>query len=132
MLTAHTSFSSITCRDIAAPVDLKTSYGSIKCTNLTSREIEVSSSFGSIDIECSDQTGPEPHADIETSYGSIKFETPRGYSGRVKAKTSFGEIETNLPITVSGKINKDKISGNIGSGSGSLDLRTSFGSIAIK
>lgn len=129
---AKTSFSSISCSNVTGPVELKTSYGNISCANLTSNEIEAHSSFGSIDIECSDQTGPQLQADVSTSYGSIEFKTPAGYSGSIEAKTSFGSIKTDLPITVSGKVGKDRISGTVGTGNGTLNLKTSFGSIRIK
>ncbi len=129
---ARTSFSSISCHNVVAAIDLKTSYGSIDCRNLTSSRIEAHSSFGSVDIECSDQTALELIADVSTSYGSIEFKAPAGFSGTVDAETSFGSIQTLLPVTVSGEISKDRVSGTVGTGSGRLALKTSFGSIKIK
>jgi hypothetical protein len=131
-IKARTSFSSISCHNVVAAIDLKTSYGSINCKNLTSSKIEAHSSFGSVDIECSDQTTPELMADVSTSYGSIEFKAPAGFSGRIDAKTSFGSIQTLLPVTISGEISKDRVSGTVGTGNGQLELETSFGSIKIK
>jgi DUF4097 and DUF4098 domain-containing protein YvlB len=132
LIKARTCFSSITCHNVTAQVDLKTSYGSVNCRNLTSSSIEAHSSFGSVDIECSDQTDPQLIADISTSYGSIEFKAPAGFSGTVDARTSFGSIKTLLPVTVSGEISKDRVSGTVGTGNGRLNLKTSFGSIKIK
>jgi len=131
-IKAKTSFSSISCSNVTGPVDLKTSYGNINCRNLASSRIEAHSSFGSVDIECSDQTGPELAADVSTSYGSIEFKTPAGYSGSIEAGTSFGSIQTDLPVTVKGQLGKDRLTGTVGTGNGRLNLDTSFGSIKIK
>jgi len=131
-VNADTSFGSISCSNVTGSVDLKTSYGSIICKNIESENLKAHTSFGGVDIECSDQTGPELIADVSTSYGGIEFKAPAGFSGAVDARTSFGSIKTLLPITVSGEIGKDSLSGTVGTGKGRLVLKTSFGSIKIK
>lgn len=130
-IKGRTSFGSIETEDIEGSVDLETSYGQIKCRNITSTDIKTRSSFGDIDIACSAATPPEISADVVTSYGDIRFTTPPGFAGQVDLETSFGSIKTDLPILVKGIINKDKITGAVGKGNGTLRLETSFGSIRI-
>jgi DUF4097 and DUF4098 domain-containing protein YvlB len=131
-INADTSFASITCLNVQGDLDLDTSYGSVECDNITSKSIEAESSFGSINIECSPSTPADINADIETSYGNIRFVAAPDFAGSVSAETSFGSIKTDLPIMVIGEISKDEITGTIGEGEGYLNLKTSFGSIRIK
>ncbi|MHC4155683.1 MAG: DUF4097 family beta strand repeat-containing protein [Planctomycetota bacterium] len=131
-IRARTSFDSIKTEDTQGAVDLDTSYGSVTCRNITSTDIKAESSFGNIEIHCSPATPAQINADVKTSYGSIEFEAPEGFSGAVDLETSFGSIETKLPVTVKGRISKDRIRGAIGQGNGRLRLNTSFGSIRMK
>ncbi len=131
-IKAKTSFASINSEDIQGAVQLETSYGSINCRNITSADIAARSSFGSIDIACSPSSPAEIIADVVTSYGSIDFVTPPGFSGQLDLSTSFGSIKTSLPIMIKGEISKEKVEGTIGQGRGKLRLKTSFDSIRIK
>ena len=129
---AKTSFASINSEDIQGAVQLETSYGNINCQNITSADITARSSFGSIDIACSPLSPAEIIADVVTSYGSIDFVTPPGFSGQLDLSTSYGSIKTDLPITITGEVSKKKLTGKIGDGKGKLRLKTSFDSIKIK
>ncbi|UCF43478.1 MAG: DUF4097 family beta strand repeat protein [Planctomycetota bacterium] len=129
---ARTGFAAIDTDDIQGSVQLETSYGRVTCRRITPTELLARSSFGAIDIVCSPQTKPEINADIETSFGEIDFVAPPNFSGRVELETSFGSIDTDLPLTIKGSLSEDKIKGTIGDGSGSLRLKTSFGSINLK
>ena len=131
-IEGETSFASIDCKNTQGPGKLKTSYGNINCHNITSGELTAHSSFGGIDITCSDSTSAEMVADVATSYGSIDFTAPPGFTGQVNVSTSFGSIRTEMPIMVKGNIGKDHLRGTIGEGSGNLRLKTSFGSIKIR
>ena len=129
---ATTSFAAIDSKNIQGSVNLATSYGHINCQHITSGDLTVRSSFGGIDITYSDSAPAEMVANVATSYGSIDFVSPPGFTGWVDLATSFGSIKTDLPITVKGKISKDRIKGTVGDGKGKLNLKTSFGSIRIR
>ncbi len=129
---AHTSFDAITAEDLTGAIRLDTSYGKVACKNITPTALNVKSSFGPIQIDCSEATVAELQADINTSYGDIDFRVAPGFSGQVCMGTSFGNIKTELPITVQGEIKEDSFSGQIGQGKGKLVLTTSFGSIRLK
>lgn len=131
-IDVRTSFASVNAKNITGVVKLNTSYGQINGRNINSPEIKAHSSFGSIDIVCSDSTPADMIADVDTSYGSIDFTTASNFAGDVELSTSFGSIKTDLPITVKGDLGKEYIKGSVGSGSGRLSLKTSFGSIKVK
>lgn len=150
--SSHTSFGSITSSELAGKsltlksnsgsinltevsagtADIFTSFGRINCRRITSSDLTAGSNSGNIDIVCSDSTPAEINANVVTSFGSIDFVTPPGFSGQVELATNFGSVNTNLPITITGEVSKKKLTGKIGEGKGKLHLETRSGSIKIK
>jgi hypothetical protein len=131
-IEAEASYASIDSKNTKGAAKLETSYGGINCYNITSNELSIRSSYGSIDVTCSDSASAEMAADVVTSYGNIDLKTPPGFTGLVDMSTSYGSIKTEMPITVKGDIGKDHLRGTIGEGKGRLRLKTSFGSIKIR
>jgi len=111
---------------------LKTEHGKIVAENLAARQIVAHTSFGNIDIHCAPIDIEAVNADLETSYGSIDFDTPGRFAGKVHLTTSYGSVKTELPVTVEGKGSSTRLVGKIGAGSGDLRLHTSFGSIVLR
>ena len=131
-IDSHTSFGDVDIEKISGKILLDTSYGDVDCKQIVSPDFSAKTSFGKIDIEFSDACPVDLKAKIETSYGDVKVGLPSSFAGRVSAETSFGKIETDLPILVKGAFGKDHLTGTVGQGAGSLDLKTSFGSVKIK
>jgi len=129
---AHARYGSINCDSINGQIQVDTSYGSVDCREIISDELTVGSSYGNIDIKYSDLGPTEIQANVSTSYGSIDFTAPPGFTGQAKLATSYGSVQTALPIVVKGKINSKRIEGTIGEGNGKLSLKTSYGSIRIR
>ena len=129
---AHTSYGSIDCDSVNGQIHVDTSYGRVNCREIISGELTVGSSYGNIDIEYSDLAPAEIQAVVSTSYGSIDFTAPPGFTGQVELATSHGSVKTDLPITVQGKISSKRIKGTIGEGNGKLILKTSYGSIGLR
>ncbi len=116
----------------ADSADISTSYGSITCRQLRAADLTVKSGSGNINIICSESTPSEIKANVVTSYGSVDFQAPPDFAGRVDMSTSYGSISTDLPITISGEFSKKKLTGTIGQGNGKLYLKTSSGSIKVR
>jgi len=129
---AKTSDGQIRASDIRGQnLELRTSDGSIRCNALTTGRLIAHTSDGSIDIECTPETPSDIDASLTTSDGSITFAAPPNLSARIDASTSDGSIRTSLPIAVEGKIGKS-LHGTVGSGQGTVTLKTRDGSITIK
>lgn len=144
-IDVHTSFGEIDAEQISGKILLDTSYGAVDCEQITSSDFSVKTSFGEVDIEFSDTCPADLKAKIETSYGDVEVDLPSAFAGRVSAETSFGKIRTDLPVLVKGTFGKDHLNGTIlngtigqpalsgvEGGTGSLDLKTSFGSVKIR
>lgn len=128
----HSSSGSINVTKASVPVsDIYTSYGKITCREITAADITAKTSSGGIDIAYSSSAPSEITANVVTSYGSIDFTAPADFSGRVELGTNYGSVSTDLPIMITGQINKKKITGTIGQGTGKLFLKTSSGSVRL-
>jgi DUF4097 and DUF4098 domain-containing protein YvlB len=133
LLKLHSGSGSIDLRQASADsTDLFTSYGRITCWQLTTSEFSAETGSGNINITCSDLAPSEINANVVTSYGSVDFQAPPDFAGRVDMSTDYGTVDTQLPITTSGKISKKKLAGIVGRGNGKLYLKTSSGSIKIR
>ena len=133
LLKLHSGSGSIDVTDASVDsADLFTAYGRINCRKFTTMDLTAQTGSGNINIACSDSTPPEINANVVTSYGSVDFQTPPDFTGRVDMSTDYGTVNTQLPITTSGKISKKKLAGIIGRGNGKLYLKTSSGSIKIR
>jgi hypothetical protein len=129
---AHTTYGSIDCDSINGQIQADTTYGSVDCRKIISDELTAGSTYGNIDIEYSDTAPAQIQTKVSTSYGSIDFTAPTGFTGRVELATSYGSVKTDLPIVVRGSISSKRIEGTIGEGNGKLSLKTSYGSISLR
>jgi len=118
---------------IEAPeLDISTSFGSVKAQEITTAKLTGGSGSGSIHIVCTPASPADLTAEVKSSFGSIHFTAPPGFSGQVDLGTDFGSIHTALPVTVSGNLDKKKVTGNVGEGKGLIRLQTGSGSIDLK
>ncbi len=113
-------------------MDLRTSHGSIACTQVSAGRVHLKTSFGAIRLEYSPLAPSDVQLDAATSHGSITCRAPAQFAGTVDLDTSFGHIQTDRPILIQGKVDKDHLSGSIGQGSGRVRLKTDFGSVTLK
>ncbi|MCP4454061.1 MAG: DUF4097 domain-containing protein [Planctomycetes bacterium] len=111
---------------------LRTSSGSIHVDQINCPDIKASVSSGSITIVCTQTSLPELKADLQTSSGSVNLTVPQAYKGRVDLSTSSGSIRTDFPVAVQGKISKKHLVGTVGSGAGTIRLKSSSGSVRLK
>lgn len=129
----HSSSGNVTLTEARADViDLHTSYGRVEARQITMAHLTADSGSGSVDVVCSPETPTDFTAEVKSSYGSVDFTTPPGFSGQVHLSTGYGRIQTTLPITLSGQISKRNITGRIGEGNGNLRIETASGSVELK
>lgn len=108
---------------------IRSDNGRITCRNL-SGDLKAEAGNGSIDAAYAVDAPGVCRIDITSDNGKIHLVTPRSLSAKVVARSDNGRISTNLPLTVNGKRGK-RIDGEIGSGQGQVQLRSSNGSIEL-
>ncbi|MDY0354314.1 MAG: DUF4097 family beta strand repeat-containing protein [Sedimentisphaerales bacterium] len=116
----------------AGAMDLSTSYGRVDARQIVVGDLRATSGSGSLDVICATTCPPDLAANVKSSYGGVTFTAPAAFSGKVYLATNYGSVRTDRPITVSGQIDKKKIEGTIGNGSGNLRLETSSGSVTLR
>jgi hypothetical protein len=112
-------------------LDLETEAGRIACRKITSQNVVAKSSFGAIDITCSEACPADVDADLETEFGKVRFKAPPDFQGEIDLGTEFGSTRTAIPI-VQGESSRDSKKGSTGDGNGRLRLHTSFGSVRLR
>lgn len=113
-------------------LDLSSSFGSLRATGVTASNLSATSGNGGIRIACSPAAPADLDATVRSSFGSVEFAAPSGFSGEVTLSTDFGTVRTALPVTVSGEISRTKIAGKVGDGVGKIHLASSNGSVELK
>ena len=129
---AESSFGSVECKNITGNMNVSTSYGKINCEEISSDNLAGHSSFGSVKIKYAETAAADIDVKLSASHGSIELALPNKFAGNINLSTSFGSIKTDIPIEVVGKFRKDKLTGSIGQGKGSITAQSSFGSVTIK
>jgi lia operon protein LiaG len=106
----------------------RTSSGRITARNLTARHIDVGASSGTIELSAGSAL---ESLTAQASSGSVRAAIPRSFTGDVAIRTGSGSINIDLPV-VAQSMRRNELIGRIGEGgSGSLNIRTSSGSVRI-
>jgi len=114
---------------LAGDVEAHTVNGKIRLS--TSGSAEANTVNGSISARLGQADGSRP-LEFHTVNGGINVELPPDINANVHASTVNGHISTDFPLMVRGKFTGREITGSIGQGGASLNLRTVNGSIDLR
>ena len=132
----------------SANLDVKTNNGNIKVAGVscdldigtTNVNVHVRDSGGrlnahttngSISAELTQISAGEDMV-FRTTNGGITLAIPPETQADLTARTTNGSIRTDFPITVQGTFSKNRLEGELNGGGGSIQLRTTNGSIEIE
>jgi len=89
-------------------------------------------SDGSMHVKVAQGSVMENEWLLRASDGSITVDLPQGFSADLDLTTSDGHLQTDHPISVTGSLSPHHLSGKLGDGGHTLQIKTSDGNIAIK
>ncbi|MGN6300690.1 MAG: DUF4097 family beta strand repeat-containing protein [Angustibacter sp.] len=90
----HSSAGAVRADGLSGALDLSTSAGSVRATNLTSSDVRASSSAGSVTVELASEPS---RVTASSSAGSVTVLVPQGTASyRVSAKTSAGSENVDV------------------------------------
>ena len=112
-----------------AQLELETSNGRITLSDIDG-SVRAETSNGAITFAGSLEPGSQNS--LRTSNGDVDVTLVKTPGVKLDAETGNGKISSELPITITGRSNDDQLTGEIGVGSSSLEIRTSNGDITIK
>lgn len=116
----------------AQSIDMRGTSGRVEGRDLNCSRLNAESASGGVSIEFSPTAPADVNATIGSISGGVSVVAPRGFSGRIEMSTTSGSVQSDLPVTVQGKMSTKHLSGSVGSGSGSLTLRTTSGSVHVR
>jgi len=94
---------------------------------VTSSVVSVDTGSGSVDVGL--LTDVES-LDVDTGSGSVTVRAPADLGARVEIETGSGGIDLDFPVEVR-SVRRDRLSGTIGDGRGSIVIDTGSGSIRL-
>ena len=130
LIKTHTSNGAIQIDGCPGPVEARTSCGSIAILQ-AGNPVQALTSEGRIEVELAPgQTAVE--AELVTRNSGIDLRLPEGVSARLSAETSNGRIRMEPSFNGQGSAGPTHLQTVLGSGEGSIRLRTSNGPIQIR
>lgn len=129
-LEFQTHNGSIVVENIIGHLNISTHNGGIECSGV-SGQVHAQTHNGSVKISYAPRALDPVDTMVTTHNGSIEITVPQKMSATLNASTHNGKIKVNRQISVSGIIDKNNLSGKIGTGAGNLYLKTHNGAITI-
>lgn len=130
-LDASTTNGKIRTGSIIGNQALQTTNGSIYCGDVNGT-LNAHTTNGSVEVNFASQASAAVNASINTTNGSISIGLPKDCSAKVDAGVVNGKIKSEQPLKIMGpSIDRDTLSGILGTGDGKLSLHTVNGSINL-
>ncbi|MEN6338415.1 MAG: DUF4097 family beta strand repeat-containing protein [Phycisphaerales bacterium] len=128
------SSGSVEVREAKAPtIEMRGTSGHVEGRDIDCSKLDAESASGGVSIEFAPTAPADVTATIGSISGSVNVVAPRNFAGRVELSTTSGSVRLEgLEITVQGRMSNKHLSGTIGSGNGSLSLRTTSGSVHVR
>jgi DUF4097 and DUF4098 domain-containing protein YvlB len=121
--------SSVTTSDIGEDLNVKASFGPVHADRVGGA-VDIENQNGTVDVSLAARQSCRP-VNVKTSFAAIRIGVPDNASYAVVARTSFGQIHSDFPVLVQGAMAGDSLSGKIGGGGCTMQLRTQNGGIQI-
>ena len=115
---------------ISGDLEVGTTNGHVAVSEAGGR-LSARTTNGSINAELSAVAMGEDMV-FRTTNGGITLSIPAATQANLTARTTNGSIKTDFPITVQGTFSRNRLEGELNGGGGSIELRTTNGSIHIE
>lgn len=129
-LDVTTTNGNIKVGGVTGDLDIGTTNGNVSVSDAGGR-LNAHTTNGSISAELT-EISTEEDMIFRTTNGGITLSIPSDTQASLTARTTNGSIRTDFPITVQGTFSKNRLEGELNGGGGSIELRTTNGSIRIE
>jgi DUF4097 and DUF4098 domain-containing protein YvlB len=129
-LDVTTTNGNIKVAGVSGDLDIGTTNGNVHVRDSGGR-LNAHTTNGSISAELTQISAGEDMV-FRTTNGGITLAIPPETQADLTARTTNGSIRTDFPITVQGTFSKNRLEGELNGGGGSIQLRTTNGSIEIE
>jgi len=121
----------ITIADVSGDIEFRTTNGGVELNGL-SGDVQGATTNGGLDISLSGDRWDGTGLNVRTTNGGIDMRIPTGYSARLETGTTNGGLEIDFPITIEGKVNRSRLTTDIGSGGKPIRAVTTNGGVEIR
>lgn len=121
----------ITIADVSGDIEFRTTNGGVELRGL-SGDVQGVTTNGGLDISLTGDRWDGEGLDVRTTNGGIDMVIPQGYSARLETGTTNGGLEIDFPITIEGRINRSRLTTDIGSGGKPIRAITTNGGVEIR
>lgn len=111
----------------AATLNVDTGSGSVEILRVSAPNVVVDTGSGSVEIEL---LADVDALEVDTGSGSVTVRAPADLGADVEIETGSGGIDLDFPLEVR-SVRRDRVSGRLGDGNGSIHIDTGSGSIRI-
>jgi len=129
-LDAKSVSGDITISSINGHLNADTVSGSLSIRDSNPASLKGSSISG--DIHFGGGLNPSGRYELKSHSGTVEVVLPRNSNFFLQASTFSGSIETDFEIRLQGRIERRSISGSIGQGGPTVELRTFSGDIRLR
>ena len=121
----------IAIADVSGAIEFRTTNGGVELRGLSGK-VEGATTNGGLDISLTGNRWDGAGLDVRTTNGGIDMRIPEGYSARLETGTTNGGLEIDFPITLEGRIDRKRLTTDLGSGGKPIRAITTNGGVEIR
>ena len=116
---------------VTGRIDLRTTNGGLSIRNAAG-DVRGRSTNGGITATLTGDRWQGAGLDVETTNGGVVLEVPAGYSARLETGTTHGGYEIDFPVTVQGRVDRRRLSVDLGDGGPTIRAMTTNGGVSVR
>ncbi len=112
-------------------ISFRTTNGGVSLADLGGA-VQGATTNGGLDIRLSGDGWQGEGLDVRTTNGGIDMTIPADYSARLETGTTNGGLEIDFPITLQGRVDRSRLTTDLGSGGQTIRAVTTNGGVEIR
>lgn len=116
---------------VTGSIDMRTTNGGLTIRDAAG-DVRGRSTNGGITATLAGDRWQGEGLDVETTNGGVVLEVPSGYSARLETGTIHGGYEIDFPVTVQGRVDRRRLSVDLGDGGPTIRAMTTNGGVSVR
>lgn len=116
---------------VSGSIDLQTTNGGLSIRD-ASGDVRGRSTNGGITATLAGNRWQGEGLDLQTTNGGVVLEVPEGYSAHLETGTTNGGYEIDFPVTLQGRVDRRRLSVDLGDGGPTIRAMTTNGGVSVR
>lgn len=121
----------IAINDVHGTIRMRTVNGGITLSG-AGGDVEGRTTNGGIHADLAGSRWDGTGLDLQTTNGGVRLTIPEGYSASLETGTVNGSLQVDFPVTVQGRVNRDRLTLDLGEGGPPVRVVTTNGSVHLR